>query len=143
VFLDLAKAFAWADHTILLQTLVSYGFSESAHSWLRSFLNNKTQQVTYGGCLSSSGFIKVEVPQGSILGPLFFFSIYVNDLPNVISSYDINKYADDTGLHFLFYLFIITGQAAQLISPGKKIITRICMEVISYNDLIYSNVIIY
>jgi len=34
---------------------------------------------------------------------------------------------------WFIYLFIITGQVAQLICPGKKI-TRICMEVISYND---------
>jgi len=27
-------------------------------------------------------------------------SIYVNDLPNAISSADINMYADDTELHF-------------------------------------------
>ena len=39
------------------------------------------------------------VSQGSILGPLLF-SIYINDLPNVISSSDINMYADDTELHF-------------------------------------------
>ena len=73
----------------------------SAHSWLRSYLNNKTQRVAFQGCLSSSGPIKVGVPQGSILGPLLF-SIYVNDLPSVISLSDINNnmYADDTELHF-------------------------------------------
>jgi len=43
-------------------------------------------------------------------------------------------------VHYLFiYLFINTGQAAQLICPGKKEkkFTTICMEVIiivSYND---------
>jgi len=41
----------------------------------------------------------VGVLQGSILGP-WLFSIYVNDLPSVISSSDINMYADDTELHF-------------------------------------------
>ena len=49
--------------------------------------------------MSSSGSIKVGVPQGSILGPLLF-SIGVNDLPSVISLSDINMYADDTELHF-------------------------------------------
>jgi len=39
------------------------------------------------------------VPKGSILG-LLLFSIYLNDFPSVISSSDINMYADDTKLHF-------------------------------------------
>jgi len=43
---------------------------------------------------SSKGLITIGVPQGSILGLLLFF----NDLPNVISSCDINMYVDDTEL---------------------------------------------
>ena len=74
VFLDLAKAFYCVDHSILLQKL-SYEFSDSAHLWLRSFLTNRTQQVVYRGCLSCKGYVKVGVPQGSILGPLLFFHL--------------------------------------------------------------------
>jgi len=79
--------------------MTCYGFGDSAHLWLRIFLSNRTQQVTYQGCLSTEGSIKVGVPRGSILGPLLF-SIYVNDLPIAISSTDINMYADDMKLHF-------------------------------------------
>ena len=49
--------------------------------------------------MSSSGCMKVGAPQGSILIPLLF-SIYINDLPNVISSSDVNMFADDTEIHF-------------------------------------------
>ena len=49
--------------------------------------------------MSSSGCVKVGVPQGSISGPLLF-SIYVNVLPNAISLSDVNMFADDTEIHF-------------------------------------------
>ena len=51
---------------------------------------------TYDGSLSSWGSIGVGVLQGSILGPLLF-SLFVNDLPNVVDHTCVNMYADDTG----------------------------------------------
>ena len=99
IFLDLAKAFDCVNHDILLQNLPYYGIKGDALSWLASFLCDITQQVIFQGSLSSRGYIKVGVSQGSILGPLLF-SIYVNDLPNVISLSNINMFADDTELHF-------------------------------------------
>jgi len=99
VFLDLAKAFNCVDHGILLQKLPYYGINGNTLSWLTSFLSRRTQQVAFKGSLSSSGCIKVGVPQGSILGPLLF-SIYVNNLPGVISSSDVSMFADDTEIHF-------------------------------------------
>ena len=51
--------------------------------------------------LRLNGCIKVGVPQGSILGPLLF-SIYVNDLSNVMSSSDVNMFADDTEIHYSY-----------------------------------------
>ena len=99
VFLDLAKAFDCVNHAILLKKLPGYGIGGDAHSWLKSFLCNRTQQVVFQTSLSSEGPITVGIPQGSILGPLLF-SIYVNDLPNAIFSSDINIFADDTELHY-------------------------------------------
>ena len=49
--------------------------------------------------LSNVKNINVDVPQGSILGPLLFL-IYVNDFPQCISRGKTITFADDTNLFF-------------------------------------------
>ena len=51
------------------------------------------------GLLSDSQFLTCGIPPGTILGPLLFL-IYVNDLPNCLSSSKPRMYADDTHLNF-------------------------------------------
>ena len=43
--------------------------------------------------------IKCGVPQGSILGPLFFI-LYINDLPNVSQLIELLLFADDTSIFY-------------------------------------------
>ena len=71
---------------------------DGAHAWFKSYLSDRRQCVKYDGSLSSWGSIGVGVLQGSILGPLLF-SLFVNDLPNVVDHTCVNMYADDTELH--------------------------------------------
>ena len=70
-----------------------------ALEWIKNYFCNRVQYVEYDGTSSSPRTIKCGVPQGSILGPLFFL-IYINDLCNASNVIDLVLFADDTNLFF-------------------------------------------
>lgn len=72
LFIDFRKAFDLVDSNILLIKLKRYGFSLSALELIKSYFSNRKQQVKLGDTLSALLTIPLSVPQGSVLGPLFF-----------------------------------------------------------------------
>ena len=82
---------------ILLYKLEYYGFRGIVLNWFTSSLENRKQFVKYQSCDSEYKNIKCGVPQGSILGPLLFI-LYVNDITNTTSLFEIILFADDTTL---------------------------------------------
>ena len=91
-FLDLSKAFDLISHSIFLSKLASLGFSSSAVYLIQSYLVGRKQRVKVNGVFSD--WATRGVPQGTILGPLFF-NMYVNDVMNYISiGCKISQYAD-------------------------------------------------
>ena len=58
---------------------------ENITDYINSFLRNRHRRVVLNVQPSKCSSIKAEVPQGSILGPLFF-SVYTHDLPNGLLS---------------------------------------------------------
>ena len=65
--------------------------------WIEDFLSGLRQCVCLRGSQSDWVNISSGVPQGSVLGP-FLFIVYVNDLPDVVSS-ELYMFADDTKLY--------------------------------------------
>ena len=99
IFLDLSKAFDTLNFDILLHKLQYYGISGVPLSLMKSYLSNRFQYVKYNNFDSSLLEINAGIPQGSILGPLFF-SIYINDLVFSSNKLSYLLYADDTTLYF-------------------------------------------
>ena len=97
VFIDLKKAFDTVDHTILLKKLEHYGIRGPAISLLGSYLSDRKQYVCYDGFESEKGHVQCGVPQGSVLGPLFFL-LYVNDMVRASNEIDLVLFADDTNI---------------------------------------------
>ena len=81
IFLDLSKAFDTIDHEILLTKLQHDGIRDTALQWIKTYFSYRYQFVQFNQTCSPMQAIKCGVPQGSILGPLFFI-LYINDLPN-------------------------------------------------------------
>ena len=99
VFLDISKAFDRVWHEGLIFKLKSYGITGPLLLLLQNFLSERSQRVALDGQSSEWTRISAGVPQGSILGPLFFL-IYINDLPDEIIS-KLKVFADDSSLFSL------------------------------------------
>lgn len=95
LFLDLSKAFDTVDHNILLAKLERAGVRGIPLDLFKSYLSNRSQFVSFDGIKSNIKFIDVGVPQGSVLGPLFFI-IYLNDLAFLSLKGKLKLFADDS-----------------------------------------------
>lgn len=99
--LDLSAAFDCVDHIILLQRLqTGAGLTDVVLEWIASFLSARTQQIAYGGELSSIQPVLFGVPQGSVLGPLLYV-LYTAELFDVVARHRLrlHMYADDSQVY--------------------------------------------
>lgn len=99
LFLDLAKAFDTVNREILLKKLQMAGIRGRFLNIFQNYLDNRKQFVSINGSFSNTLSIQIGVPQGSVLGPLFFV-VYINDFGNLNLKGDLRLYADDSAIFY-------------------------------------------
>ena len=104
LLLDLSAAFDTVNHELLLNRLKkSYGLSGDVLNWFNSYLSNRSFTVSIGKHRSNKCYLRIGVPQGSILGPILFI-LYTKELIAIAKKHGfyIHLYADDTQLYIEF-----------------------------------------
>ena len=90
VLLNLSSDFDTVDHNFLLERLKHRGISGTAQCWLKSYLEDRSQNVHLYGSSSASSSLRFGVPQGSVLGPILF-TIYTIPLGEICRRHGVQS----------------------------------------------------
>ncbi|GAU96980.1 hypothetical protein RvY_08343 [Ramazzottius varieornatus] len=122
IFLDCTKAFDRLPHSVIVESLAKHGVNGPLRFLLSDYLQERRQRVVIDGFFSEEIAVTSGVPQGSILGPLFF-TIAVNHLSSKVKS-PVFQYADD----IVLYRIIRKNDNCAALQQDVNGITEWCIE---------------
>ena len=103
ILFDFNKAFNAIPHFNLLKKLRVIGFSAEALTWVHLYLTERSQVVVDLDVLRSSQKPSTcGVPQGSVLGPLFFF-LFIKEITTSLTHSNHLIFTDDTQIYLSCY----------------------------------------
>lgn len=120
IYFDFTKAFDTIDHSLLIDKLNKFGFSDPLLKLIECYLTNRLHYVSFNGFNSFEFTLNAGVPQGSNLRP-FLFLVFINDLLSSINS-PVLAYADDIKL----YNAINTERDIQVLQSNINFVTHWC-----------------
>lgn len=91
---DFQNAFNVVVHRLLIGKMNRFGLGFKTIKWLNEFVSNRMSFVKIGNATSRQYCMSSGVPAGSTLGPILF-SMFINDLPEVIQHAKVLLFADD------------------------------------------------
>ena len=94
VLMDLSKAFDCIPHDLLIAKLHAYGLDFGKVNFLHNYLKHRKRSVKINNISSFFKTVLSGIPQGSILGPIFF-NIFTNELYLWLTKSDLHNFADD------------------------------------------------
>ena len=100
ILFDISTAFDTVPHASLLNKLTyNFRIASKLHSWIKTFLTNRTQSVKIYNHIGGSTNVTSGMIQGSVLGPILY-AAYTN---NIVCCFTYGKpifYADDLKVIF-------------------------------------------
>ena len=100
VFMDLRKAFDTISHEIICEKLECLGVWGQSLDWVYTYLSRRVQFCCINGMESSERPLEQDVPQGSLLGVLFF-QLQINAMSKCLKFCNSILYADDTTIYVI------------------------------------------
>ena len=126
IFLDISKAFDRVWHEGLFYKIKCIGVKGDLLALIEFFLFERQQRVALNGQEFEWLTIKVDVSQGSVLGPLLFY-IYILTIHQIIQRSNIKLFADDTSMFSVVRDTINTSQKLNNYLDSIQYYVSICL----------------
>jgi hypothetical protein len=133
VLLDFSKAFDSVCHGLfVLKLRQRYGFHATAAALVSSYLSPRYQKVACGNNVSPLAPLVASVLQGSPISRSFCFSLFIDDMTEVLGFSKYHMYADDLQIchsrprkSFLIVFVRLTMICQRFLNPSKSMVLPI------------------